>query len=153
MAEIASHHGLGGMGPKRDQQVAGTTAEIESARVRPLKNVAHAFHRLRAPPAVQVERQDMIGEIVARRYAPEHGAHPSRRFLLGGDARGRCAFHARAERMAASTAPSSTPDTIATSPMRRGNTKCTWPWMVFLSLTRRAAMRSAGMPRNEGMGP
>ena len=86
----------------------------------------------------------MVGEIVARRHAAEHAAHPARRLLLVARALRRRAPHARADRMASSTSVGSTPDTTVTSPIRTGSTKCTLPWTVFLSCTRRASRLSGG---------
>lgn len=123
VAEIAAHCGSRGLSIERQQQVARATAEIQRSRVGTLQYVADSPHRLRAPHPIEIERQNVIGEIVPGRDAAEHGTHPARCFLLTGNARGRSAFHARAERMAERTAPSSTPETTVTSPMDRGSTK------------------------------
>ena len=77
------------------------------------------------------------------RHAAEHAAHPARRLLLVARALRRGALHASADRIASSTGLSSMPETTVTSPIRTGSTKCTLPWTVFLSSTRRASSFSA----------
>src|SRR5438876_10078072 len=95
----------------------------------------------------------MVGQVVAARHPGEHGAHPLGGLALRGRAGRRGSLHANAASMAESTRFSSSPDTTVTSPTFRGSTKCTLPWTVFLSVTRRPTRLSAGMPLRLGMGP
>src|SRR5204862_7649913 len=95
------------------------------------QHVAHAAHRSCSPVTVDVERKEMIREIVTVRHPSEHGSHPSGGFPFIHSASGRCALHASAARIAISTAGGSIPETTFTWPIRSGKTKCTFPWTVF----------------------
>src|SRR5476649_2101242 len=106
--------------------------------------MAHTVHGVGAPPAVDVEGEQVIGQVVPGCHAAEHTPYPTGGFLLvartvGRSTVGLSPLHARARPMASSTSFSSMPDTTVTSPMRTGSTKCTLPCTVFLSCTRRAA--------------
>src|ERR1017187_2114266 len=158
MAKVGSQRGQAGRagGPRpleRAHQIAGAAANVQHARLGTRQHLPHARHGVRAPVAIDIERKQMVGQVVAMRHAAEHGAHPLGRLLLATRALWRRALHARAAWMAVSTSSSSMPDTTCTSPMRSGNTKWTLPWMVFLSLTKRASKRSAAIPASEGIGP
>ena len=78
---------------ERQHQVAGAAADIQHARAGPLQNGAHAAHRAGAPEAVDIEREQVVGQVVAVRHAAEHAAHPGGGFLLVARARGRRALH------------------------------------------------------------
>src|SRR5260221_144395 len=113
MAEVAAHHRGRGFRLERDQQVASAAAQIERAGVWALQDFGDTRNGLSAPKPVEIKREYVVGEIVARGDAAEHGAHPSGSLLLGGGSGGRGAVHARADPMAESTAPSVTPETTS----------------------------------------
>ena len=77
MAEIAPETGCAARGFKSHQQVAGAAAEVENARLGPLQYGADFRHRTGSPISIDVERQQMISEIVAMGHAPEHVADPA----------------------------------------------------------------------------
>ena len=54
------------------------------------------LNRARSPVFINIERQQVIQQIITRRDTPEHVADPCRRFLLIGGAFGRSATHASA---------------------------------------------------------
>src|SRR5207253_5457236 len=126
VAEIAAEHRLraclASLGFQAEEQVARAAAEVEYARVGMLQDMAHAAHRARAPQAVQVEREQVVGQVVAMRHTAEHAADPPRGLLFVARAYGGCTAHTRAARMASSTGFSSMPGTTVTSPMRTGST-------------------------------
>src|SRR5437870_12596566 len=153
MAEVAAQHAGAARALERRHQVAGAAAQVQHARARPPQDFPDAPHRVTPPPAVDLEREDVIGEVVTRRQTREHGADPRRRFALVACSSRRRALHASADRIASRTGFSSTPETIFTCPIRSGSTKCTLPRMVFLSLARREKRRSAAIPSSGGVGP
>ncbi len=59
----------------------------------------------RAPEAVDVEGEQVVGQVVAAGHAAEHAAHPGGGFLLVVRALGGGAAHDRAERMASQHQP------------------------------------------------
>src|ERR1035441_5819470 len=99
-------------------QVAGAAADIEHARLGTEENLPRAAHGVGAPIAVDIEGEQVVGEVVAVRHAAEHAADPARRLLfvarsipVATHPQGRAAAHTRANRMASRTRLSSTPDT------------------------------------------
>src|SRR5437879_9752012 len=118
---------------QRQQEVARAAEQIEYQRARILQLNRHPLHRARAPPPVEIERQQVVQQVVASRDAPEHLAHPMCGRLLAGDPARRRAGHAKTASMESSTRRSSSPVTMRTSPIFTGRTKCTLPCTVFLS--------------------
>ena len=112
---------------EREKHVAGAAAQIEHAGARPSRAPPRRAPPSRAPAPVQIEGQEMIQQVVTAGDAAEHAAHPARRGLLAGDSGRRGAGHARTASMDSSTRRSSMPETIRTSPIRTGSTKCTLP--------------------------
>src|SRR5262249_41270316 len=127
VAEVGGEHARAPALLERERQVARSAADIEHAGLRAVENRAHARHCAPAPEAVEIAREQMVGEIVARRAAAEHAAHPPRRLLFGLGSPRRRALHTRALRMASPTSFESMPETTVTSPMRTGSTKWTFP--------------------------
>src|ERR1700724_3237706 len=95
---------------KREHKITCSAAEIEHARARPTKDFRDLLNGSCPPIAIDIEREQMIQKIVARRDVPEHAAHPGGRLLLVLGAGGRGSLtsfslnqQARASSMAAST--------------------------------------------------
>src|SRR5207248_372646 len=153
MAKIAAQNRASTFGFERQDQIACAAAQVESLRSGGAQEVAEARYSPGTPIAVDVKREKMIGQVVAMRYTGEHCTNPVRRFALGGSAGGRGTSHASAAWIAARTSSSSTPDTTVTSPILRGNTKCTFPARVFLSAPRRPNRFAASIPPVAGIGP
>ena len=63
-------------------EIAGAAADIEHARVGAVEDVPRAAHGVRAPVAIDIEGEEVIGEVVAVRHAAEHAAHPACRLLF-----------------------------------------------------------------------
>src|SRR4029077_1888417 len=76
---------------ERKREIAGATAEIQDHGVRSIENRAQAPRSPRAPPAIELSRQQMVEQIVARRDLREHLAD-----LAGGVRFGLRAFRKRA---------------------------------------------------------
>src|SRR5712692_2041306 len=142
-----------GAGLERQQEVPGAATQIEYARTGPRQKLPHPLHRAGAPAPVEVERQQMVQQVVVAGYAPEHSAYPARGLLLPACAARRGPGHGRTARMESSTRRSSSPVTMRTSPILTGSTKCTLPWTVFLSALRRLARRAAETSLSDGIGP
>src|SRR6266852_1518165 len=66
-----------------ESKITGATAKIEHSRIAPLQNWAETPRRPRAPHAIQLEGQQMIQEIVARRDFREHFANFARSVCFG----------------------------------------------------------------------
>src|SRR5207249_1885704 len=106
-------------------QIAGAAADVEHAGVAALQDRAHTAYGAGPPPAVDVEGEQMVGEVVAAGDAAEDSADQTGGFPFAVRALGSSALHARARRMDSSTRFWSIPETTVTSPMRTGSTKCT----------------------------
>jgi len=74
---------------ERERQIASAAANIQNACAGLRENRRHSRHGAAAPMAIDVHRQQMIQQIVARRDPAEHPAHPRRCLLLSSRA-GRC---------------------------------------------------------------
>jgi len=92
-----------------------------------------------APTAVEIERQEMIQQVIVAGDAPEHPGEPSSRppvlrslraAWLPSREKPLRSIRARCDRQR--------PKTIFTSPILTGRTKCTLPWTVFLSAAKRS---------------
>src|SRR6185369_9279749 len=119
-----------------------------------LQNGRDAIQRATPPPLIHVERKQPVQQIVASGDAPEHAANPARGFLLPCGSLRRRAGHARKTASIDSrTMRSSIPETIFTAPIRAGSTKCTLPWIVFLSAASLASSASAEIPSTDGIAP
>jgi len=123
VAEIGAVNARAAGAFEGQQQVAGSTAQVDRTRLGIREYVAYARHRAIAPAPVEVEREQVIGQIVAVRHAGEHAAHPTGRLLLAGSAARGGAGHRSAARTASSTRAESTSDTTATCPMPVARTK------------------------------
>jgi hypothetical protein len=95
MTEIASENrGAAATALKRDQHIGGATAQVKRASIGPIENVGYPIHQSRAPSPIEVERQQVIQQIVAAGNAPEHSTDPTGRFLLARSATRRGADNA-----------------------------------------------------------
>src|SRR5271167_114362 len=160
MAKVAAVNHRATPRLKREHKITCSAAEIEHACAGPGQNVRNLLHGSCPPIAIDIEREQMIQQVVTRRDAAEHAAHPSARLLLVFCTRGRGALaglplsqQASASSMTASTSRSSTSDLTFTAPIRSGSTKCILPFTVFLSLLRRPARRAGSIPLSAGNGP
>src|SRR5580704_5327671 len=160
MAKVAAKDGgRTAAGFKREREIARAAANIQHLSAGPFENRRHARHRAGAPEAIDIHRQQMIQQVVARSDPAEHSAHPGRSLLLGFGAGGCRALgfqmcqQTSASSMAAVTNRSCTSAVILTAPMRSGRTKWILPWTVFLSLFRRDAMRAGSISASGGNGP
>src|SRR5687767_13023423 len=147
MAEVAAEDC--GAAPlfEREEQIAGTAAQVEHLGLGVYQNIGDILNRPGSPVAIDLERKQMVQQIVSWSDRAKHGANPAGRFRFSLNARGRGSLaHSSAASTACSTCLSLRFDTISTSPIRLGSTKCTAPWTVFLSLFRRTTSRSAATP-------
>src|SRR5438128_669278 len=86
MAKVAAvHHGAASR-LKRQHQIARSAAEVEHARAGSGKDAGDTLDCPRAPIAIDVERQQVIEQIIAWRDASEHATHPPSSLLLVADA-------------------------------------------------------------------
>src|SRR5208337_2029981 len=122
MAEIRAEHQAAAGAGQRERQIAGSTTDIEHAGPGPFHDVAHPLDRIGAPVTVDVEGEQMVGQVVAVRHAGEHVAHPKRCFTLVARAFRRGAVHDSANRIASSTSGSPIPFTTSAAPMWTGST-------------------------------
>jgi len=74
---------------ERERQIASAAANIQNACAGLRENRRHSRHGAAAPMAIDIHRQQMVQQVVARGDAPEHPAHPGGSLLLGFSARGR----------------------------------------------------------------
>ena len=88
MTEIAAEAGGAARGFEGHQQVAGAAAEVEDAGLGTAQNGAHFGHGAGSPVAIDVEGEQVIGQIVAVGDASEHVADPAGSLFVGGSARG-----------------------------------------------------------------
>ena len=78
-----------GPGFQRQQHVARSAAQVEHSRIRDSPEFRDAVPPSRPPALVQIEREQVIQQVVARGDAAEHPAHPVRRGLFAGHPRRR----------------------------------------------------------------
>ena len=84
MAEIAAETPSAASRFERDQQVARAAAEIQGAGLGTAQDVANFGHGAGSPVTIDVEREQVIGEIVAVSDASEHVADPAGRLFFSG---------------------------------------------------------------------
>jgi len=90
VAKIAAiHGGRAAVRLKGEHQVTGATAHVEHAGSGFSQNVRYSRHGAGAPIPVDIHRQHVIQQIVARDDLAEHAAHPSGRLTLVVGAGGR----------------------------------------------------------------
>src|SRR5580658_5218604 len=159
MAKIAAESESAAARLERQRQIPSPAAQIQNTRIRFCQNRSDTGDRAGAPVTIDIERQQMIQQVVSGSDAAEHAAHPGGGLLLIlGSCRGRPAAcllgqQASASSMAASTNGSWTSAVIFTDPMRSGSTKWMRPCTVFLSFLSRAASRAGSIPASVGKGP
>ena len=83
VAEVAANESSAGFAFESDEKVTGTAGEIEDAGVGATEDVTDPADGDIAPVLVDICREQVIGEVVARSYAAKHGADPARGFALG----------------------------------------------------------------------
>ena len=85
MAEVRAHHRRRRAGRRAQAPAPGrrcrSRCRARAPRAAPESSRTRA-HRVRAPVAVDVEGEQMIGQVVAMRHAAEHAAHPRGGLLL-----------------------------------------------------------------------
>ena len=82
MREIGAHNlgrGLPCLTAQRERHVASPAAQVEDSRILPRQDVAKGPSGATPPHAINVERQHMVQQIVARRDGGEHLAHRASR--------------------------------------------------------------------------
>src|ERR1022692_4183631 len=75
--------------------MASPGAKDQHARFGTRQHLPHTRNRVRAPVAIDIEREQMVGQVVTMRHAAEHGAYPLGRLPLAARALWRRAVHAR----------------------------------------------------------
>jgi len=68
---------------QRQHQISRAAAHIQNLRTRTGKNMRHSRHCARTPIPVDIHRQQMIQQVVARCDAAKHTAHPGGSLPLG----------------------------------------------------------------------
>src|SRR5690606_27758013 len=103
MAEVTPDHLSSRTCLQREHQIACAAAEIDDRCILAMEYGLQALHSARTPMTIDVERQQVIQQIITGRDAPEHVAHPCGGFLLRGSPARRSAAHASAAWIARNT--------------------------------------------------
>src|SRR5260370_37504834 len=78
MAKIAPIYSGGlALRLQRQHKIASAATNVEHSRPWFPQHVRNSRHCARPPPAVDIHREQVIQQIVARRNASEHSPHPS----------------------------------------------------------------------------
>ena len=82
MTEVAAITRGSAIGLESKQQVTGPAAEVEDARAGPAEHRTDLGNSPRPPQLIDVERKEVVRQIVSMGDAPEHIAHPARSLLF-----------------------------------------------------------------------
>src|SRR5437763_310613 len=106
MAKIAAEHEPGSAAPERHRKVSGPAAQIEHAGIRSLQNRTQSRNRPCTPELIDVQRKNMVQQIVTGCDLSKHVAHPRSSLSFIANTARSSSTHASDARTAAVTASS-----------------------------------------------
>ena len=129
MAEVAAPDRRAAPGFESQQQIARPAAEIQDARAGHGEDRPHALDGAAAPGAVDVEREQMIQQIVAPRHGGEHAANRAGGLLFARPSCEGCAGRREHRRLVDAGDDLHLADPLRQDEMHlaRAGSSCRWP--------------------------